>query len=74
MRTETFDFGCDAQMGEQLGTLEFAERGGRTIVTITVVYPSRQARDGAIASGMEHGVSTGYDNLERFLKEYAQEK
>lgn len=74
VRTETFDFGCDAQMGEQLGTLEFAERGGRTIVTITVVYPSRQARDGAIASGMEHGVSTGYDNLERFLKEYAQEK
>ena len=68
-RTETFEFGCVPQAGEQNSTLLLTERdgGGRTVVTITVVYPSKQARDGALASGMERGMSVGYDNMERLL-------
>ena len=67
VRTEIFDFGCDAQGGEQLSTLLLAENNGRTNLTLTVLYPSKEARDGALASGMEHGVKAGYDRLEELL-------
>jgi uncharacterized protein YndB with AHSA1/START domain len=67
VRTETFEFGCDAQSGEQLGTLVLTEQGGKTTLTLTVLYPSKVARDGAIASGMEHGVAAGYDRLDEIL-------
>ncbi len=71
VRSETFDMGCPAQAGEQVGTMVFTERDGRTTVTITVVYPSKEARDGALASGMEHGMAAGYDKLEALLKSQA---
>jgi uncharacterized protein YndB with AHSA1/START domain len=67
VRTESFEFGCDAQAGEQLATLVLAEQGGRTTLTLTVLYPSKEARDGAIASGMEHGLSAGYDRLDELF-------
>jgi uncharacterized protein YndB with AHSA1/START domain len=67
VRTETFDVGCAPQMGEQVGTLELSEQGGRTRLTLTVVYPSKEARDGAVASGMEHGVAAGYNRLDEVL-------
>jgi uncharacterized protein YndB with AHSA1/START domain len=47
--------------------MELTEQAGGTLVRITVVYPSREARDAALASGMEHGMSCGYDNLEAML-------
>jgi uncharacterized protein YndB with AHSA1/START domain len=67
VRTESFEFGCAAQAGEQLATLVLTEQGGKTFLTLTVHFPSKQARDGAIASGMEHGVSAGYDRLDDIL-------
>lgn len=67
VRTETFEMGCAMQAGEQIGTMEFVERGGKTHVTITVLYPSKEARDGMLSSGMEHGMSAGYDQLEALL-------
>lgn len=67
VRTETFDFGCEAQAGEQLGTLTLTERNGQTTMTITVLYPSQEARDAAIASGMDRGLAAGYDRLEDIL-------
>jgi uncharacterized protein YndB with AHSA1/START domain len=67
VRTEKFEFGCEPQAGEQVGTMEFIEQGGGTLVKITVVYPSQGARDAALASGMERGMSAGYDKLEELL-------
>ena len=67
VRTETFELGCDAQAGEQIGTLEFSEQADRTTLTIRVLYPSKAARDATLASGMEHGVAAGYDRLEASL-------
>lgn len=67
VRTETFDFGCESQGGEQIGTLVLAEQGGKTVLTLTVLYPSKQARDATIASGMEQGIAAGYDRLEEIL-------
>ncbi len=67
VRTERFEFGCEAQMGEQLATLELKEFSGKTRMTLTVRYPSKEARDGALASGMEQGMAAGYDRLDRIL-------
>jgi uncharacterized protein YndB with AHSA1/START domain len=67
VRTETFDTGCAPQMGEQVGTLVLTEQGGRTLMTLTLVYPSKEARDGAAASGMEHGMAAGYNRLDEVL-------
>lgn len=67
VRTETFEFGCVPQAGEQLATMVLTENDAKTLVTITVVYPSKEARDGAIASGMERGMAAGYDRLEELL-------
>jgi uncharacterized protein YndB with AHSA1/START domain len=66
-RTESFELGCDVQAGEQLATLVLTEQEGKTLLTLTVLYPSKEARDGAIASGMERGVSASYDRLAELL-------
>ena len=67
VRTESFETGCVPQMGEQLATLVLTEQGEKTLLTITVLYPSKEARDGALASGMEHGMAAGYDRLDAVL-------
>jgi uncharacterized protein YndB with AHSA1/START domain len=67
VRTEKFEFGCESQSGEQLATMEFIEQAGGTQVRITVLYPSKEARDGTLASGMEQGMAAGYDQLEALL-------
>jgi uncharacterized protein YndB with AHSA1/START domain len=67
VRTETFDMGCDHRLGEQLASLVFTEQGGKTLVTIRLVFPTMEHRDGALASGMEHGMSAGYDQLDEML-------
>ena len=67
VRTEVIDFGCDAQGSQQLSTVQLAEAGANTNLTLTVLFDSKEARDGALASGMEHGVSAGYDRLEEIL-------
>lgn len=39
--------------------------GGRTRLRGRATYPSQEARDGMVASGMEGGMSQGYDKLEQ---------
>jgi uncharacterized protein YndB with AHSA1/START domain len=65
VHTELFD--VDWTDGETTVTTLLTERGGRTTVTITVLYSSRAARDGALQSGMELGLEAGYDLLETLL-------
>lgn len=67
VRTATFEFGCDAQAGEQKEKLVLAEQGGRTMLTLTLLYPSKEARDATIASGMEQGVAASYDRLDEII-------
>src|SRR5262249_23895593 len=63
--TEVFDEAWYA--GDAVSTLLFVERGGKTIVTQTVLYESREARDGVLKSPMETGVAASYDRLEKLL-------
>jgi uncharacterized protein YndB with AHSA1/START domain len=72
VRTETFEFGCTPQAGEQIGTMVLTESAGRTTVTITSLFPTREARDGMIASGMERGVTASYARLDDVLASMAR--
>ena len=63
--TEIFDE--DWTGGEVLGTLTLSEQNGKTTLTNTLLYPSKDARDGVLKSGMEHGVAASYDRLEGVL-------
>jgi uncharacterized protein YndB with AHSA1/START domain len=74
VRTETFEFGRDAQSGEQVGTLVLTEKAGKTLLTLTVLYPSKEARDGAVAAGMDRGLGAGYDRLDELLATTAAAK
>jgi uncharacterized protein YndB with AHSA1/START domain len=67
VRTESFDVGCEGQAGEQLATMILTEQGEQTLLTVSLLYPSKEARDTTIASGMEHGVEAGYKRLDEFL-------
>jgi uncharacterized protein YndB with AHSA1/START domain len=53
---------------ETLNTLVFAEDGERTIVTQTILYPSLEARDAAIATGMQKGMDAGFDRLDAYVR------
>src|SRR5918992_1986522 len=59
--TESFDESW--YPGEALVTTVLVEQAGKTTVTSTVRYESREARDAALKSGMERGVAEGYDRL-----------
>jgi uncharacterized protein YndB with AHSA1/START domain len=53
--------------GESVITAVFAEQGGKTTLTVTMRYESREARDAVMKSPMEGGVAASYDNLAEIL-------
>jgi uncharacterized protein YndB with AHSA1/START domain len=53
--------------GDAVDTTVFVEKDGRTTVTTTVLYASKEARDGVLKSPMEGGVAKGYDMLAELL-------
>jgi uncharacterized protein YndB with AHSA1/START domain len=53
--------------GEALDTIVLVERDGKTTVTTTVRFVSREVRDGVIKSGMASGVAESYDKLAELL-------
>ena len=63
--TQLFDE--DWTGGEAVGTIVLTERDGRTTLTNTVRYASKEARDAVLQTPMEHGVAVGYDRLAEML-------
>jgi len=53
--------------GEAVNTVSLVEQGGKTTMTQTSLYESRNARDKALQSGMAEGVKASYDRLEALL-------
>jgi uncharacterized protein YndB with AHSA1/START domain len=49
--------------GEITITVTFAEREGSTTLTAREVYPSKQVRDAALATGMEEGMRETFELL-----------
>jgi uncharacterized protein YndB with AHSA1/START domain len=77
VHTETMTFGGWPGSGQTVGSLvethEFAEKagGGVTTMRITQAYDSKEARDGALASGMDQGMEAGYKQLDAVLAQPA---
>ena len=67
--TELFDE--DWTGGETLGTAVLTEDGGKTTLTTTILYASKEARDGALATGMTEGMTAGYNLLAELLASMA---
>ena len=53
---------------ETLNTLLLSEEDGQTTITQTVLYPSTEARDAALKTGMKEGVSQSFDRLDEYLR------
>jgi uncharacterized protein YndB with AHSA1/START domain len=53
---------------ETVNTLTLTEEDGKTRVTSTVLYPSKEARDAALQTGMKDGVSLTFDRLAELLR------
>jgi uncharacterized protein YndB with AHSA1/START domain len=62
---ESFD---DFPGSESRVTTIFIEADGKTTMTATVLYPSKEVRDAVIQSGMEHGAAETYDRLAEMLE------
>ena len=53
---------------ETINTLTLTEEGGKTTVTQRVLYPSKEARDAALKTGMKDGVAASFDRLAAYLR------
>jgi uncharacterized protein YndB with AHSA1/START domain len=51
----------------QVTTVTFEERGGKTRLTMHDLYPSKEALDGAIASGSTGGMDETFEQLDELL-------
>jgi uncharacterized protein YndB with AHSA1/START domain len=61
VNTEFFEPFPDAG---SLVTTVLTEEGGKTRLTVTASYPSKEVRDMVLQTGMEHGAAISYDRLE----------
>ena len=68
VKTEVFELVPDA---EAVSTTTFDESKGVTTMRILARYPSKEHRDAAIASGMEGGVQTAFNQLEELVRQAA---
>jgi uncharacterized protein YndB with AHSA1/START domain len=67
---QTFEFeGAPGHVS--LETLTFEERGDKTLVRTNSVYQSVEARNAMVRSGMEDGVTDGYERLDELLARLA---
>jgi uncharacterized protein YndB with AHSA1/START domain len=53
-----------AHIGEAVVTADFEESQGRTRLTLRQLFPSKEALEGALASGMERGMRITLDQLD----------
>ena len=56
---------------EAINTVTLSEEDGKTTITQTVRYPSREARDAALETGMKDGVSLSFDRLAEHVRTMA---
>ena len=53
---------------DTVSTAVLTERDGKTTWTGTIVYPSKEIRDGALATPMEEGMNGSFDRLDAVLE------
>ncbi len=60
-----------ADWPETLNTLILSEEAGKTTLRQTMLYPSKEARDAALKTGMKEGASISFDRLADYLRTIA---
>lgn len=63
VHTESFD----DYPGDSVITTVLTEHDGKTTLTATARYESKEVRDAVVESGMEHGAAETYDRLAELL-------
>jgi uncharacterized protein YndB with AHSA1/START domain len=58
--------------GEAIVTATLEERDGKTEFVLHQLFPSKEALDGAVASGMEKGMRETYEQLEELVAQLAR--
>jgi uncharacterized protein YndB with AHSA1/START domain len=53
---------------ETVNTMVLTEAGGLTTITITILYPSKEARDAALKTGMKTGMDQSFARLDSMLE------
>jgi uncharacterized protein YndB with AHSA1/START domain len=53
--------------GESIVTMLWKDSNGGTSFSLNMLFETKEARDGALQSGMETGVAAGYDRLDPIL-------
>src|SRR3954464_6257350 len=53
---------------ETINTLELTETNGATRITLTILYPTQDARDDALQTGMKQGIASSYNRLAEYLR------
>ena len=57
---------------ETTDTLTFIEHDGRTTATLTMRFPSKQARDAALETGRQEGMNQSFGRLDAYLRMTAE--
>jgi uncharacterized protein YndB with AHSA1/START domain len=63
VHTEVYDVEPFNSGDPAVVTVMFEEEAGRTTVTVTSLYPTKEVRDIVLGSGMEAGAAESYDRL-----------
>lgn len=66
VNTQLFD--QDWTGGETIGTMTLIEKNGKTHMRNVILYASKEARDGALSTGMTEGMQAGYQRLDAVLE------
>lgn len=56
---------------ETINTVTLTEKDGKTTLTMTILYPSKEARDAALKTGMKEGMAQSYERLADYLHSMA---
>jgi uncharacterized protein YndB with AHSA1/START domain len=75
VHTEAYDpgtVGGGYPGNDAIVTVTFTEDGGLTTMTTLIDFGSKEARDGAVATGMTDGMEQSYQLLDRLLNEQSQ--
>jgi uncharacterized protein YndB with AHSA1/START domain len=70
--TEVYDVAPFNSGDPALNTVTFNDEAGKTLVTVTTVYPTKEVRDFVLTTGMEGGAAESYDRMEELLIELAK--
>ena len=57
----------EGEEGGQITTVTFEEKGGKTLLVMHDLYPSKEALDAAIASGSTSGTGETFEQLDELL-------